>query len=154
MLEIYINNQQELIDLKPEDITELIKKIFTAAKLKDHGELSVTFMDDNAIADLNQTYRKKEGPTDILSFPQDEGMEFPAPEDENYLPLIGDIMISIETAKKQAEEMGHPLDRELKILLIHGILHLYGYDHEDDEEAAAMQEKEKEILKTLETDNS
>ncbi len=150
MLEIYINNQQEKYNITDETVTETIKNIYRIAELRDHGELSVTFMNDEGIAELNKTYRKKEGPTDVLTFPQEEGMEFPSPEDENYPPLIGDIIISLETADKQAKEMGHPLEKEITALLLHGILHLYGYDHEEDEEADVMENKEREILKALE----
>lgn len=150
MLEIYINNQQDKFIVADETIIDTVRKIYRAAELKDHGELSVTFMSDDGIAELNSTYRKKEGPTDVLTFPQEEGMEFPSPEDENYPPLIGDIIISLDTADKQAKEMGHSLEKEIAALLVHGILHLYGYNHEDDEEADVMENKEKEILKSLE----
>ncbi|MCD4783540.1 MAG: rRNA maturation RNase YbeY [Candidatus Eremiobacteraeota bacterium] len=149
---ININNPQDFKLISPEKIEEIIRQLFLIAKLKDNGELSVTFMNDEGILELNKTYRNIEAPTDVLSFPQSEGLEMPVPDDENYIPLIGDIIISVETAERQAKEMNHSLERELNILLIHGLLHLYGYDHENvsGEIAQKMRVEEKRILSVLE----
>lgn len=109
-------------------------------------ELSITFSDDQELADLNKTYRGKDGPTDVLSFSQLEGDETPGPN-----TLLGDIVISVQTAEVQAEEFEVALEDELSRLLIHGILHLFGYDHEGvpEEEAAEMRALEEQLLSSL-----
>ncbi len=124
-----IQNRQRKhrINLRP--IKELIEKL-----LKEFGmegkELTVVLVSDRKIKELNRTYRGRNYPTDVLSFSYD---------DPTYL---GDIIISVETAKKQAEEMGHSLEREVAVLVIHGFLHLLGYDHEKDKgEMRSLEEK-------------
>lgn len=108
-------------------------------------ELSILFMDDEDITELNRDYRKKDRPTDVLSFPMREG-EF---GDLNP-DLLGDVVISLDTAKRQAEERGETLEEEINLLLIHGILHLLGFDHEKNAaEAKRMQAKEKELAGLL-----
>lgn len=151
MPEVFINNDNNYKEIVPDELTALIKRIYSIAQLPDKGELSVTFMDDAGIALLNEQFRNKKGATDVLSFPQHEGMEFPHMEDENHTPLIGDIVISVETAVRQAEEASHSLQKEITILLIHGILHLYGFDHYEPEETEEMKAlEEKTLTKVLE----
>ncbi len=121
--------------------------------LKDLGvspaELSILLVDNPQIQKLNRLWRKKDRPTDVLAFAQREG-EGADPAD----PVLGDIVISVEQAKKQAEAQGHSLEKELDILLIHGILHLLGYEHEHGgRQAKKMREKEKELLEKLEKAN-
>ena len=98
-------------------------------------------MTDSEIQELNRQYRKKDKPTDVLSFPL---------ADELQPSLLGDVVISIETAARQAQRRHHSLREELQILLIHGILHLLGYDHEvSRSEAIRMHRKEREIKAML-----
>ena len=101
----------------------------------DEVSLGLRFTDDATIADLNSAWRQKTGPTDVLSFAalDDAGdwMEGPSIE-------LGDIIVSLETARRQALEQGHSLDRELRWLVSHGLLHLLGWDHPDDASLAAM----------------
>lgn len=126
------------------------RKIRTQAKgiLKNLNcpakDLSVLLTDDSEIHQLNREYRGVDRPTDVLSFSQQEG-EFPsiAPD------LLGDVVISLETAKKQAVEQGHSLEEELFILLAHGILHLLGYDHETSRKDRAFTEKKIKELRAL-----
>lgn len=108
------------------------------------GELSVVLCDDAFIHPLNRDWRGKDKPTDVLSFAQREG-EGANPDDN----VLGDVIISVETATRQAEERGHPLGHELRVLLVHGILHLLGYDHEEDEEAEEMEALERDLLGEL-----
>ena len=98
-------------------------------------DIELILTNDKEIQELNKTYRQKDKPTDVLSFPLQnlEGMP------------LGSIIISIDTAKKGAEEFGHLIEDEIKLLFIHGLLHLLGYDHEIDN--GEMREKEKEIIK-------
>ncbi|MDA2915801.1 MAG: rRNA maturation RNase YbeY [bacterium] len=111
----------------------------------DEAELSVTFVDNSTIASLNAQWRQVEDSTDVLAFPMDEhGADLPHPR------LLGDVVISAERAAAQAEEVGHSLEREIEVLLIHGLLHLMGYDHEaSDEQTSAMAQKEADLLRVL-----
>ena len=121
-------------------IVEQAERVLRALDLRD-AELSIVLCDDLFIHPLNRDYRAKDRPTDVLSFAQREG-DFAFQDD----PVLGDVIISLETTVRQAEERGHPLNKELSILLVHGILHLIGYDHIEDDEAAIMEAKEKELL--------
>jgi probable rRNA maturation factor len=88
--------------------------------------------DDERVQELNKTHRSKDKPTDVLSFPLFEGEVFFFPNEEEEALMLGDMVISIETAIKQAEEQRHELESEMAFLTIHGALHLLGYDHADD----------------------
>ena len=105
------------------------------------AELSLVFVNDREIERLNRKWRGLDKPTDVLAFAQREG-EFADPDD----PMLGDIVISVETAGRQAEEMGHSLEEEIDILIIHGLLHLLGYEHtRGGKSAKKMRAKEKEL---------
>lgn len=114
-------------------------------------EIGLTLVDDEGIAELNEQYRSVVGPTDVLSFPmwtKDQLHDVVA--DPNKYPerplLLGDVVISVETARRQAEEYGHSFGREMAFLLVHGVLHLLGYEHDDDESRAEMRAKEEAVL--------
>lgn len=111
-----------------------------------HGEVSLVLLDDGEMAAYNQQYRNKPGPTNVLSFPASEGEPgFPVPEHE-----LGDILISVDTARREAKAQGHSLHHRLTELIIHGLLHLIGFDHErSEEEAVRMWDFEKELFKLL-----
>ena len=105
------------------------------------AELSLALVTDPTIHALNRQYRGKDKPTDVLSFPL---------ADEIQPSLLGDVVISIETAARQAQRRCHSLREELQILLIHGILHLLGYDHEvSRSEAIRMHRKEREVMRAV-----
>ena len=144
-MEILIKNQQKIIKLNQRKIKEIIRKILKYLKVDEETEISVLFTDDKFIRSLNNKYRGIDKPTDVLSFSLQEGTVKP-PEVEND-KLLGDIIISVETAQKQADTLNHSMERELTVLLIHGLLHLIGYDHEEDKDYKIMREKESEILK-------
>jgi len=108
-------------------------------------ELGVIFVDDAAIQELNRRYRAKDEPTDVLSFPMQE--EEPQ-ENGTRVLLLGDVVISLETAVRWAKT-GQDLAVEVVRLVVHGVLHLLGYDHETEEDAALMQAREKEMLRLL-----
>ncbi|WP_459923776.1 rRNA maturation RNase YbeY [Desulfatiferula olefinivorans] len=108
-------------------------------------ELSILIVDDADMAELNQTYRNKTGPTNVLSFSMREG-EFGA-----ITPLLGDVVISADTAKREADDAGITLAERLSQLLVHGILHLVDYDHERSEaDALIMETKSLELLRLIE----
>jgi len=108
-------------------------------------EISILLLDDPQIRELNREYRGKDRPTDVLSFPMSDAST------ENIQPqLLGDIVISVETAEKQAQKRKCPLYKELCILLVHGTLHLLGYDHElSKKDEKEMQKKESELFKKI-----
>lgn len=109
------------------------------------GELSILIVDDPQIAELNKQYLNRKGPTNVISFPMRAG----GFEDLNP-QLLGDVVISVETAKREAGDAGISTNARLSQLLVHGILHLFGYDHENDEdEARRMEEKSNEMLEML-----
>lgn len=108
------------------------------------AELSLLLCDDATIHPLNRDYRGKDKPTDVLSFAQREG-EFAFADDN----LLGDVIISMDTTIRQATERNHSVETELRVLLVHGILHLLGYDHIEDDEAEIMEAKEREILAVI-----
>jgi len=142
-------------DLPQEDTTrfeELIRRAFRLAadikQLQDPWEVSISFVDDSTIADLNTQYRGIAAPTDGLSFPQDEDDgEFG--QAEGLPRLLGDIVISLERAEEQAAEYGHSLEREVLFLAVHGFFHLMGHDHETPEEEQEMRALEESVLKEL-----
>lgn len=100
--------------------------------------------DDAAIRDLNRRYRRRNVPTDVLSFAQREGAAFARPGDA--APHLGDVVISVETARRQAREHRLALREEVAHLLVHGILHLLGYDHVRKRDEAVMRAREDAIL--------
>jgi len=121
-----------------------LKKVFEI--VRKEGEVSLLLTDDPTIRELNREYRGRDRSTDVLSFALNEG-DFPDPAPEMW----GDIVISVECALRQAEAYGHSFETEMARLLIHGALHLIGYDHETTEyEAERMRKRESGILRTLE----
>ena len=139
------------VDCRCEEILCVVEPFVEAAQqtLRLLGlvdvELSILLCDDAFIHPLNRDYRGKDRPTDVLSFSQREEGD---PDD----PVLGDVIISIERAQEQADERGHALGVELALLLVHGILHLLGYDHEEEEEAEEMEAKERELLAQISVD--
>ena len=100
-------------------------------------QLDLQWLDDAEIQTLNRDTRGKDKPTDVLSFPVWEGETFPMPPDEPYI-MLGDLVISIETAARQARELKHDLRAEVAFLAVHGALHLLGYDHDTDSKRRKM----------------
>ena len=114
--------------------------------LSDEEELSVLLCNNEVIHQLNKEYRGIDRPTDVLSFALNEGDEIDV-EVETH--LIGDLIISLERTAEQAEEYGHPFERELAYLTVHGCLHIVGYDHMTDEDKAEMRREEEFVLGNL-----
>lgn len=117
--------------------------------LDDMTEVDITIVDDEEIHQLNRDYRNVDRPTDVLSFALDEDDEDEPELLEGQLHLLGDIIISAETATRQAEEFGHGLEREIVYLTVHGLLHLLGYDHMVEEDKVVMRAKEEEALRAI-----
>ena len=151
---IYFSNHQD-----KEKITFSIRRLIKKAvfetlkeeKFPAAAEVSVTFVDNEEIHTLNREYREKDKPTDVLSFPMWEREElFDGSALDGNSILLGDIIISAEKAKEQAEEYGHSLERELAFLSVHSTLHLLGYDHERSEkEDRYMNHKQENVLNKI-----
>ncbi|MGE0489141.1 MAG: rRNA maturation RNase YbeY [Vulcanimicrobiota bacterium] len=112
---------------------------------REEAELSLVMADDEIIRELNRDYRGIDKATDVLSFAQDEGPAFP----QSGLRLLGDVIVSIDTVRRQAASNGVAFERELAWVVCHGVLHLLGYDHQNDEEHAQMVALENQALQEL-----
>lgn len=106
-------------------------------------ELSIALVALDEMSELNNRYRGKEGPTDVLSFPCDDPCAVVGADEP---VALGDVVIAPEVAVQQARELGHTVEEELNLLLVHGVLHLLGYDHVEDDQASAMQSREQALL--------
>lgn len=124
------------------------------------AEVNLTLTDNEGIHEINKTYRQIDRPTDVLSFPMlsyETAGDFSKLEDDyddNFNPdtgeiMLGDILISVEKVREQAESFGHSEKREFAFLIVHSMLHLFGYDHMTPEEAAVMEAKQNEILNEM-----
>ncbi|MFP3854579.1 MAG: rRNA maturation RNase YbeY [Anaerolineales bacterium] len=110
---------------------------------RNTGGLSIKLTDDETMSEYHAQYLGEEKTTDVLSFPLGEI------DPDTGMPYYGDILISLPQAQRQAEAAGHPLQAELTLLVVHGVLHLLGYDHADSETQAGMWQKQEEILSAL-----
>jgi probable rRNA maturation factor len=143
-MEILIDNRQQSHNVDLTKIRKKTKAILSALGLHD-DELSILIVDDSEITDLNRDYRGKDKPTNVLSFSMREGDVGP------ITPMLGDVVISAETARREADEAGITLSERLSQLLVHGILHLVDYDHErSEDEARRMEDKSLELLRIIE----
>ena len=144
-MEIYFDDRQDDIKIT-EEIKNLIEKSIAAVlkveNLDENVEVSVSFVGDEEIRDLNRDYRGVDKSTDVLSFPMD---------DEFIIVgrILGDVIINTRRVMEQAKELGHSNERELSYLTVHSILHLLGYDHMEDEDKREMREREKLAMKEL-----
>jgi probable rRNA maturation factor len=139
LLTVVIVDRQRKHTVRKDDITRLLQG--AAEALKVTGELALVFAGDAFLRKLNRDYRFKDKPTDVLSFP--------GPDKDMGL---GDVIISVETARDNATRFARPLDRELEILALHGFLHVLGYDHETDQ--GQMEALEKQLRTRLLTRSS
>ncbi|HLQ72384.1 MAG TPA: rRNA maturation RNase YbeY [Bacillota bacterium] len=135
----------------PADIIDLLQRllIFAAGEegVSGEAEVSINFVSNKEIQELNRNYRQQDRPTDVISFALQERVEGELPIVGEDIPLVlGDIVISIDKATEQAEDYDHSFERELSFLTIHGFLHLLGYDHLHEKEEKAMFQKQEEIL--------
>ena len=154
------NETDEKLDFDYETLLErVIRQAADQEKCPYEFEVNVTFTDNDSIREINREFRELDVPTDVLSFPM---VDYPAPadfsvleDDENAVEyfhpetgelILGDIVISVERARMQAEEYGHSLKREICFLTAHSMLHLFGYDHIDEVERKQMEDLQEQIL--------
>lgn len=152
MLQLDVNDETGTID---EAVETLVSDLLTHAAQEEsfsgETEVSVTFMSDEEIQQVNAEYRGIDKPTDVISFALEEmtSGEVAIIAEQDMPTILGDIIISVDTAKRQAVEYDHSIDREIGFLALHGFLHLLGYDHMTAEDEAKMFDRQKEILSTF-----
>jgi len=164
---VVVSNLQEKVPVD-DRLEDLIRRTIEAGladelspAARDRAEVSVALVDDRFIHELNRKYRDRDCATDVLSFAMLEGIDGQgegegegagqgAVEAEGEAPLLlGDIVVSLERARSQAEGYGHSFEREVAFLALHGLLHLLGYDHETSEREAEMNERQEAVLGRL-----
>lgn len=147
-MDVLVSAEYRAQDIEGLPLVELAEFVLGKVGKPENTEVSISFVDDAEIARLNAEYRGKEGPTDVLSFECDNDpmpAEALAPGVEPVYEL-GDIVIAVDVAERQTAIYGTTFEREVSILTIHGLLHLCGYDHVTDEDAAVMEPLEDDLL--------
>jgi probable rRNA maturation factor len=137
MSKIGIHSNQEVVPIDRGRIREIARGVLEGERIGDH-EISLAFVDNPTIHTLNKRYLDHDEPTDVLSFPL---------SDPKAKKLSGELVIGAEVAKERAEELGHAVDAELALYVIHGLLHLCGYDDKSEKAERAMRERERHYLK-------
>lgn len=148
-VELIIDNEQELFsDIHPFEslIKDAVLKSLEIEGVTTDLEISILLVDNAGIREINRDHRQIDKVTDVLSFPQFNSKEELAAVRN---AALGDIVISLEKAREQADEYGHSLEREIGFLTVHSMLHLLGYDHDTEERTSDMQAHEKDILNVM-----
>lgn len=144
-MELYIDNRQEKYEItnELEELIELVaKESLKVEEMDSNYEISLSFVTDEEIKELNRDYRGIDNSTDVLSFPIEDEFNL-------SLPLLGDIVISLDTAYRQAGEYKHSIKRELAYLVCHSMFHLFGYNHLEEKDKEEMRSKEKRVMENL-----
>lgn len=150
---IYFLNDQTIFEITYKQkilIRRAIEATLDYESFNNNAEISITFTDNDGIQRLNRDFRGLDRPTDVLSFPLTDYEAIDTPLADELCGSLGDVVLSLERAREQAEEYGHSLDREIAFLTVHSMLHLLGYDHETGEEDELdMRRRQSEILKNI-----
>jgi probable rRNA maturation factor len=143
----FLDEINELTEVDIKEIETLLNYAAEKENVKAGSELSVTFVSNDRIQEINREYRDKDQPTDVISFALEEMSEGEIEVVGADIPrVLGDIIISVPKAREQAEEYNHSFMRELGFLAVHGFLHLLGYDHMNEQDEKRMFDRQKEIL--------
>jgi probable rRNA maturation factor len=150
-LSINLDVRTDVPDSFPQPLEPFIEKVLgeIGTQMNVSGEISVSLVSDEEIHELNRTYREVDRPTDVLSFSLLEGEDDEFPEIGGVHTPIGDIVVSVPTTVQHAVEYGHSVEREFAFLLVHGFLHIMGYDHEEAEAEREMFAIQENVLQTL-----
>lgn len=146
MIEVLFDNRQDFMEINDENmkaIEKAVDAVLEIERAEGNFEVSISFVTNEEIRELNKNYRNVDRDTDVLSFPMDDE------EDPDGVILLGDVILSTQKIIEQAEYFGHSLEREMIYLTVHSMLHLLGYDHMKDDEKEEMRDREKEIMKSL-----
>ena len=154
--EIFFENTQDkhIVNDKLQNLVQtVVDTALDYEQFNKKSEVSVLFVDNDQIKEINNDFRQIDSATDVLSFPMlsFDGTKVIDDVGDSYLGtvVLGDIVLSLERAQAQAEEYGHSFDREVGFLVCHSVLHLLGYDHENEDERTVMREKEEAILEKI-----
>ena len=143
----FLDETNEVQQAHIELVESLLQHAATIETVEDGTEVSVTFVTNEAIQEINREYRDKDQPTDVISFAMEELGEGEIEVIIEGMPrMLGDIIISIDRTREQADDFGHTFERELGFLAVHGFLHLLGYDHMNEADEKVMFGKQDEIL--------
>jgi probable rRNA maturation factor len=143
----FLDETEELEEEQFKLVYDLLEVAAKKEEVEDGTEVSITFVTNDRIQEINRIYRDKNQPTDVISFAMEEGLEGEIEISGEGIPrVLGDIIISVAIAKEQAKEYGHSFSRELGFLAVHGFLHLLGYDHMTEEDEKIMFSRQAEIL--------
>jgi probable rRNA maturation factor len=159
-VEVFAADEQSAQPVDALRLVKLAKAVLAAQGVKQDSELSMLFVDEEAMAELNKRFLGKEGPTDVLAFPMDdddvvEGGRSPDslgpgagvdPENTDPPNLLGDVVVCPAVAARNAPDHAGTYEDEMALLVVHGILHILGMDHVDNEEAEVMEQRERELL--------
>lgn len=143
----FLDETNELSENLMNQLEELLNFAAEKENVESGSELSVTFVTNEKIQEINRQYRNKDYATDVISFALEEMGEGEIEVTGGDMPrVLGDIIISVKKAEEQAEEYGHSFEREIGFLAVHGLLHLLGYDHEVEEDEKIMFDRQRAIL--------
>lgn len=129
--------------IEPEIVERAAAVALNHQAVEDDADLTIVLTDDEQLQDLNREFRDIDAPTDVLSFPASES------DPETGRRYLGDVLISVQRAEEQAAAGGHPLEAELQLLVVHGVLHLLGHDHAEDKDKLGMWAAQAQILARL-----
>ena len=145
-MELDFNSLYPELESYEETYLDIAKKAMKHLSLHFEPIISVSLVNDETIRQINNDYRHIDRVTDVISFAFNDGEDRVSLYQSGAMVVLGDIYICVEQAKRQAEEYGHPLDREMRFLFVHGLLHLLGYDHMKKEDEDIMFPLQEEIL--------
>ena len=147
---VLVSDEHPSSGVDPEHLRTLGQAVLSAEGFPPEAEVSITLVDDLAMASWNSRALGKHGPTDVLSFPVEKLRPGDAPAAVSGGPplLVGDVVIAPDYVRRQAVQYGIEADDEIALMVAHGILHLLGYDHQDDGDAELMESRERDILAT------
>jgi probable rRNA maturation factor len=158
-VEVFVADEQAEVKVDALRWVRLARMVLEEQGVRGDAELSMLFVDEKSMSDLNERFLGRDGPTDVLAFPMDDeliesgrqpdqgGRGPGSPAEPSDAPiLVGDVVICPKVAERQALDHNVALDDELSLLVVHGVLHLLGFDHEDDDEAAVMERRERELM--------
>ena len=131
--------------LDPAPVHALVERALVTESVAD-AAVALLLADDELLLRLNREHRNREEFTDVLAFPAEEGETLPQDDDKPPLPFLGDIAVAVPAVRRQADDAGLTFEDELRHVVLHGLLHLLGYDHADANDAVAMREREEAVL--------
>ncbi|MBI2634177.1 rRNA maturation RNase YbeY [Candidatus Peregrinibacteria bacterium] len=141
--ETKIKVDKTLFEKRIKKFYKVLKKLVDGRLYGRNGLIDLVIINDKAMHEMNREYRKKDSPTDVISFAYLEITEYKKKKGD---VIAGDIFISIDTAKKQAKEKGHTVSKEMEVLFVHALLHCFGFDHENDRQETEMEGWAKKVL--------